>query len=138
MQVCREGEPTLTRAQCDIGLGYFREYYMLFKAIQAAGPRLTPASIDRGLHALPKISSTNPDLASCYFDPGDYTCVKDYMEMWWDESAQAPGHNSPGCFRMVKGGRRTLPSDWTPAWEVFDPEGAPCSGYQGGGSLDGA
>ncbi len=137
-QACKEGDPNLTRAKCDLAQAFFREYYLLFRAIQAAGPRLTPESVDRGLHAIPRISSTNPDLASCFFDsPGDYTCVKDQMEMWWDASGRAPGHNSPGCWRLVQGGRRYLVGDWPSTDEVFKPEGAPCNAFQGGGALDG-
>jgi hypothetical protein len=136
MQVCRTGDPTLTRANCDIGSAFMREYYMLFKAIQVAGPRLNPASVDRGMHAIPRISSTNPDLASCFFDPGDYTCVKDSTEMWWDGATQAPGHNSPGCWRLVDEGKRYLPEEWTTDDKLFNPAGAPCNAFQGGGAFD--
>ena len=127
-QACREGNPDASPADCEINnTFYYRTHFLAFKAIQAAGPRLTPRSVDRGMHAIPRISSTNPFQASCFFDPGDYSCVKDGAELWWDPEAVPPGKNSPGCYRMVQEGRRYLADEWPAKDEVFRAQAAPCT-----------
>lgn len=138
IQACMSGGHGLKITNCELGETFYPSYFALFQAIQAAGPRLTPRSVDRGMRAIPRFSSTHPDIASCFYEPGDNTCTKDSMEMWWDPNTPAPGRNQPGCFRLVQGGRRYLPSDWTSTDEVFtNPQTAPCSSLSGGGQFEG-
>jgi hypothetical protein len=105
---------------------------MLFKMIQVAGPRLTPANVSNGMHAIPAIASSSPYVASCYFDPGDYSCIKDSMEESWSESQTSPQDTTPGCWVMAGGGTRFLAHASPTSDDLFNPAD-PCNGY---GPLD--
>lgn len=107
----------------------YRDHFMLFQAIQVAGPRLSPEQVDKGFHAIPpKKSSRNPYEAACYFDPGDYSCVKDATVIWWDPTGVSAGDGKPGCWRYAREGRRFQANRWPGTLEVFDPDDA-CGGY---------
>lgn len=118
----------------------FRNYYeqlrQLFTGIQVAGPRLTPESMDRGFHAIPPLPSSDPRVPACFYEPGDYTCVKDAAAGWWDPTATnnlATGATSnQGCWRMAEGGQRHLINDW-PDGDVIAQQGPddPCNQYSG-------
>lgn len=131
-EACISSGQGLTRANCEVSQGFYNSYFVLFQAIQAAGPRLSPGSVDRGMRAIPRTSSTHPDLVSCFYEGGDNSCVKDSKEMWWDPNTPAPGYSHPGCYRLVQNGRRYLPTEWTKADDVFNPNNAPCSSYSSG------
>lgn len=136
-RACTEGDPSQSRAACQLAATKYQDYLLLFKMIQAAGPRLTPRNVDRGMHSLPKISSTSRAEASCFYDPDDYTCIKDAMEEWWDNTGRVPGASSPGCWRMVRGGVRYLPGTWPRQDEVFfNGTKDPCNAYTLGGQVD--
>lgn len=94
---------------------------VLFWGIQAAGPRLTPESLDKGLHAIQPRPSPNPFTPAAYFGPGNYTWVKDSGLAWWDPDATVDGQR--GCWRLAEGGRRYRAEDWPrtpPAIKVPD------------------
>jgi hypothetical protein len=93
-----------------------------------AGPKLSPASIERGLRAVPAINSTDPYRPSCYFKPGEYTCVKDAVELWWDPNGDSPQDSAPGCWRMVADGRRYAVGKWPRGDRAFDNRRDPCNG----------
>lgn len=80
----------------------------LFIGIQVAGPRLTPSSVDQGFHAIPRISSTNPRVPACFYEPNDYSCVKDAIAEWWD-----PNGGTQGCWKMPENGKRYRDDEWT-------------------------
>jgi hypothetical protein len=95
-----------------------------------AGPKLGPTSIDKGFHAIPQRASGEREVPACFYLPGDYTCVKDAEAMTWDNQGQAPGSNTPGCWRSIEDGRRYLPGKW-PGGNInaqFDGN-MPCNGY---------
>ncbi|MHB8509313.1 MAG: type 1 periplasmic-binding domain-containing protein [Candidatus Dormibacteria bacterium] len=102
---------------------HYQDPRQLFTAIQVAGPRLTPGSIDQGLHAIPALASADPQIPACYYLPGDYTCTKDSVVEWWDPSAHTPygsgvgtatGANGTGsgCWRVPANAHRYRPSEW--------------------------
>ncbi|HEX7165724.1 MAG TPA: hypothetical protein VF230_01965 [Acidimicrobiales bacterium] len=93
---------------------YYNDLRQMFSGIQVAGPRLGPTSIDRGFHAIPAVESTDPRVAACYYEPGDYTCVKDAQAMWYDPNGQVGSQQQPGCWRMVDGGQRHIFGKWPP------------------------
>ena len=102
---------------------------MLFWGIQAAGPRLTPVNLDKGLHAIPPKASTNPYQPAAYFAPGNYTFIKDASAIWWDPQGRAPGSTSTGCYRLPDGGTRRRTGEWPSGDDdLFKPETAPCQG----------
>jgi hypothetical protein len=110
----------------------YRDHFMLFSAIQVAGPDLTPEAIDQGFHAIPKKkTSASPYITACYFDPADYTCSKDATEFWWDPSGISPDGGLAGCIRLVRGGRRYQPGEWPHMDEAFgDRSAQPCSAWE--------
>ena len=133
---CKEADPSLTKGSCSFAAGFQRDYFMLFGAVQAAGARLSPRAVDRGFHALPAIRSSSPFVASCFFDPGDYSCVKDAMHQWYDPDARAPDSNQAGCYKMIKEGKRFLASQWDPGDDVFPNTTDRCNAYSGGGVFE--
>ncbi len=100
---------------------------MLFYGIQAAGPRLTPENIDKGLHAIPPNGSPDPYKPAAYFSPGNYSFLKDAMAIWWDPSGIAPGSSSTGCYKLPYDGRRFRANEWLPGDADVKRPG-PCQG----------
>jgi hypothetical protein len=110
--------------------GLYDDIFQLFTGIQVAGPRLGPTSIDKGFHAIPRIASTNPKVPACFYEPDDYTCVKDAVAMYWDSSGRAPGATQNGCWRMAERGKRYLTATWRPDDVVAERSPAdPCNAY---------
>jgi hypothetical protein len=132
-QAYQEGSPGTPEAdlasyQCTAFYPVVRQF---FTALQVAGPRLNPSLIDAGFHAIPEIASSDPHVPACFYPRDDYSCVKDNAAMWWDSRGQDPTGPSPGCWRMVEGGRRYLAGSWphgevTTQWSATDP----CSGFR--------
>jgi len=118
----------------------FDDLRMISIGAQVAGPRLTPESMERGFRAIPAIRSTDPSVPACFFEPGDYTCIKDGMAMWWDASGAArEGRSSswPGCWLLAEGGARYFPGTW-PEGDVLtmqDHAATRCSGHSGAAPL---
>jgi hypothetical protein len=105
----READPDGDDAEIRAsGCSFYNDLRQLFTGIQVAGPRLGPTSIDKGFRAIPKIKSTNPEIPACFYEPGDYTCVKDAMVEHWDRAAE----NGQGCYRMREGGQRYFADIW--------------------------
>ena len=137
--VYREADPSM-HAQDISHLCTFRNFYtdlrQLMTGVQVAGPRLTPETMDRGFHAIPAVRSDDPAVPACYYEPGDYTCVKDAAFGWWDPDAPnnfGTGSSSAnGCWRMALGGRRFVAGAW-PRGDAAaqNRAGDPCNGYSG-------
>ena len=102
---------------------------MAFHGIQAAGPRLTPASFDKGMHAIPPRSSVTPYAPAAYFSAGNYTYFKDAMSIWWDPLATAPGSTTPGCYKLPYDGKRMRIGEWPEGDDDIKKEG-PCQGLR--------
>jgi hypothetical protein len=121
-QAFREGNPYGTPGQESSACGIYRAFFMLFRSIQVAGPFLTPDSIDQGNHSIQAVRSTDPYIASCFFDPGDYTCVKDAQEEFWDPDQPNPNGQAdaqPGCWRAVERGKRYVVNTFTQEDKAF-------------------
>ena len=101
---------------------------MLFYGIQAAGPRLSPESLDKGMHAIPPNGSSTPYKPAAYFSPGNFSYIKDGMEIWWDASAQAPGETVLGCYRLTNGGQRFRLGEWLSGDHNLKQPDSPCQG----------
>lgn len=133
-QAYREAESNPNANDEDDATNVYRTFFTLFKAIQVAGPELTPDTVDQGQHAIPKQASTDPFVAACFYDSGDFTCVKDAMETWWDPNAADPAGNVnlKGCYRMVRGGKRYLEGTWEGTdSDVFADPNDPCNSVTG-------
>jgi len=121
VQSALDGDPTSNlNDDAYFYCAFYPSSRQLFTAIQVAGPHLTPASIDQGFHAIPKVPTDNSRVPTCFYDSGDYTCVKDAMMEWWDPSGTDPefasnpdgSGSSGGCFRLIDQGSRSLSGQW--------------------------
>ncbi|MEO7804829.1 MAG: hypothetical protein ABIS18_11085 [Actinomycetota bacterium] len=133
-QALRESDPAARQEDEDLANTIYRPFFMLWKSIQVAGPQLSPQNIDRGQHAIPRVKSTSPYVAACYYDVGDYTCVKDAAIEWWDPTAPDPNGDSTssGCWRMVSDGTRFPAREWDQVGEPFvNGANDPCNGFLG-------
>jgi hypothetical protein len=109
----------------------YQNLRQLFIGIQAAGPRLGPTSIDRGYHAIPKIASSDTGVPACFYNEGDYSCVKDMIVMWWDPNLTPPNGSEPGCYRLPQGGKRYIVGTYPEGQSsgFWDRQNDPCNGY---------
>lgn len=135
-----EVNPQISRSGADIifacGGPYSYTLYddirQIFTGIQLAGPHLTPASMNQGFHAIPSKRSTGPSQPSCYYNPGDYTCIKDTVAEWFDTTTPDPSSDSSGCWRMWRGGLRFLLGQW-PVGDINEHTSADvCNNFAGG------
>jgi hypothetical protein len=110
--------------------GFYDNLRQLFTGIQVAGPRLGPTSLDQGFHAIPPVPSGDPRVPACFYDPGDYTCIKDGSAQWWDPNTAPPGSSAPGCWRASDRGLRFLTGQW-PGGDVLSLKTSsdPCSDF---------
>jgi hypothetical protein len=109
----REVDPSVPELDAKgYGCAFYPDLRELFTGIQAAGPRLDPSHMDQGYHAIPAHASVDPSVPACFYPSGDYTCVKDAQEEWWDSSGVADTSSQPGCWRMMESGQRYLPGSW--------------------------
>ncbi len=126
----REGCPTCPEPRSFTTASFqYDMLNLLFYGVQAAGPRLTLASLDKGLHAIPPTASSDPFKPAAYFAPGNYSFVKDATTIRWDISGQAPGAIQPGCYRLPDGGQRRRAGEW-PAGDddLATASASPCQG----------
>jgi hypothetical protein len=135
-QRCYQAFRSVTQQMADIDVayvcGYYTDLFQMFVGIQVAGPRLGPTSIDQGFHAIPqRYTSTDPTVPSCFYLPGDYTCIKDAEAMLWSGADRPPGQNQPGCWLAIEGGKRYPPGKWPPGNidAQFQAAPMPCNGY---------
>lgn len=132
-QAYREAEPGGRQIHEYWATTLYKDMFAVAKAIQVAGPELTPDAIDQGHHAIPRYSSNDPRVAACFYDPGDYSCVKDTQETWWDPRAPDPNGESGqfGCWRMVREGKRFLAGASPAGDDVFRNPNDTCNGIKG-------
>lgn len=99
----------------------------VFTAIQMAGPNLTPANASKGMLSLPPIGGT-PAAPLVYFTADRPTAIKDFTEVWWDETGRGKDEtNKEGVGILMKSnnGQRYRAGQWpTSNPNVFDPNGA--------------
>jgi hypothetical protein len=130
----REGDPQGTNDDQAGACAVYRAFFMLHRSIQVAGPFLTPDAVDHGNHSVPRQASSDPYTAACFFDPNDYSCVKDMHEMWWDPDAPDPDGDpeTNGCYRIVAGGKRYLAGTWKgDDTQVFKNQSDVCNNVDG-------
>ena len=129
-QAYREADKQLPDADLGFVCEYYRNLFQLFTGIQVAGPRLGPSSVDKGYHAIPAVKSKDNQSPACFYNPGDYTCVKDNQIEMWDEQAVPPEGNRAGCWRIIQNAARYLHPDWPPGnIDSNLNELGPCNNY---------
>jgi hypothetical protein len=106
---------------------------LLFVALQATGPHVTPANVLAALFAAPKPPEALTQPMITYGNHGiwpvtDYQGVDDATEIWWNASASGAdelNHQGQGLYEYVDGGKRYLPGGWPhTAPDVFTTNGA--------------
>lgn len=102
---------------------------LLMWGVQAAGPKLTPANVDRGLHAIQPRPSPDPYTPATYFAPGNYSWVKDAAMVWWDSQAVDQA-GLVGCYKLVEHGKRYRAHEWSKGDAGFQDRSLdqPCQG----------
>ncbi|MEY2475600.1 MAG: hypothetical protein QOG87_915 [Actinomycetota bacterium] len=106
-----QSEQPNTLAEARWGFSWYYLLLNLFTAVQAAGPKLTPDAIARGMFTFKTDQLDNPYVPSGeYGEPADYAFVSSYMEFFWDPRGTPPdGNPSEGCVRVTNEGRRFRP-----------------------------
>ena len=129
-QAYREADQQLPDADLGFVCEYYRNLFQLFTGIQVAGPRLGPTSVDKGFHAIPPVASKDNQAPACFYDPGDYTCVKDVQIEIWDDQAVPPEGNRAGCWRIMNNAARYFPGEY-PEGNINSNLNAlgPCNNY---------
>jgi hypothetical protein len=92
----------------------------IFDALQAAGPDLTPASMARGIHALPALGAPSYQygLWTWNIGPtgkaggGDHTSSDDARFVFWDGTKTSPLNGVKGTFVAAFGGKRFTLGTW--------------------------
>ena len=118
----------------DIPPGTDGDYFLLthmFNLLQAAGPNLTPESMDAGGHALPPGGA--PDFPLGYWSLADgpsgkagghdHTQIDDSREIYYVASATSKADGKKGAFIEVDGGRRYRNGEWPNAAPAIYPKG---------------
>jgi len=62
--------------------------------------------------AIPSVRSADARIPACFYEPKDFTCVKDATVQWWDPAGRDPESTRPGCMRLVEAGKRYPPDTW--------------------------
>ena len=113
------------RAAADVGVtGLYAGANLLFaymnlaaSQIQMSGPTLTPANVERGMHALPAWGgwerSHNPASVLVKYGPGDYTAIEDSRHTYWSPDTPSKIDGKPGAYLAVQNGRRWEMGTWT-------------------------
>lgn len=105
---------------------WFGSLQQVFAGIQLAGPRLTPDTLTAGFRRLRVEASTDPQVPTCSYEPGDSACIKDAQALFFDmrggADEYAPGpviesslpYAPAACWRAIEHGKRSLPGAWPP------------------------
>jgi len=115
----------------------FEVYHLflnLFQAVQAAGPNLTPETVERGMFTFNYLDRANPYIPVGGYGPynadavSPYTFVDTAMAFWWDPAGTPPGgQRGEGCMRVVRQGLRAYPTDWPGGDGDLFNDADPCS-----------
>ena len=91
----------------------YRSLLLLFNALQAAGPNLTPRTFEQGLASLP----TTPlgDFGHWSFGPRTYSPAAESQLGWWDPNATSAYDGKKGAWQNCEGGA-WFPYDKPEAW----------------------
>ena len=101
--------------------GQFYVMTHVYNLLQAAGPRITPASSGAGAFTIPSNSGA-PDFAAGYWSfqdgddgtPGahDHTLVDDAREVYWRGDVRSTGDGKAGTYVATYDGKRFRNGEW--------------------------
>lgn len=106
----------------------------LFQAIQAAGPDLTPRTVEQGMFTFNWTDFSNPWVPVGGYGPysgkarSSYTFIDTAMGWWFDPDGTPPGgQQGEGCMRVIREGVRAYAGEWPRGdADLFNPSD-PCS-----------
>jgi len=93
------------------------DYYMMAATmIQAAGPTLMPANVEKGMFAQGErgIGLTDEFLNGRVVKPGDYTWNEDMREVYWSKNKASPFNGKAGTYITLNGGKRFRLGEYQP------------------------
>ena len=114
-------------------LHQYRTVLLMASGLQMAGPRLTPATLERGLHRARFPNPSHRIMAGAVgFGDRDHSMTDDVAEMWWSNDAESPYDDGRGAWCYFGGGVRHAKGSWPEGEDaLFDP---PCDSGSGGPS----
>ncbi len=118
----------------EIPAGTDGDYFLLthmYNLLQAAGPELTPQTMDAGGHALPPAGAPSFPLGYWSLADGpdgkagatDHTEIDDSREIYYVGSATSKADNKKGAFLEVNGGQRYRNGEWPRTDPAVYPKG---------------
>ena len=132
-QAYLEQEPD-TVPNTRFGFDIYHLFLNLFQALQAAGPNLTPESVERGMFTFNYLGRNDPTIPVGGYGPynaqavGDYTFVDTAMGWWWDPTGTPPdGQSGEGCLRLMNEDKRYYAGEWPTGDADLFKTGAPCN-----------
>jgi hypothetical protein len=100
-------------------------FSMIASALQLAGPRLDPGTMERGLMTAPPVNdyrvTRDPHHGMTMIRPGKYTALTDQREVYWDANATSAVDGKKGAYVPLKGGARYAPGTWPPGEPELPP-----------------
>ncbi|HZU72623.1 MAG TPA: hypothetical protein VE990_07605 [Acidimicrobiales bacterium] len=133
-QVIQEVDPGFSPNQT-LCTYHFESLVQMAAGIQAAGPDLTPATLERGLIRNGyKFYSRPAWPAGGGFGPDDPTYIKNAAEIWWNPGATNPVTGDPtGAYEYLDGGARYRLGQLPPGERPYFSQGStvPAGGYSG-------
>lgn len=120
-----------TSSNAEIYRDFYDQMRLLASGIQAAGPTLTPETLEAGLS---KTRFPNPGSAAApnwqaggSFSPGDHTFVEDFALIYWSETGESYSGTKPtGTFCYIERGARWAAGQWPKRPHPFFDPTAPC------------
>jgi hypothetical protein len=106
------GEPKSSDQYFDVN---YTTVLYVFNALPAAGPNLTPETLQRGIFSLP--TSQLGDYDTWSYGPGAFSPGVDAQIGYWDPNATSPWDNKKGAWQSCDGGawvRFTKPESFGP------------------------
>jgi hypothetical protein len=92
---------------------HWNYYAMLSMMIQAAGPNLTPASMEAGaFRQPPRLEPGNPFVTRRSLGPGDYTWTDDMREVYWSTTKTSGFNGERGTYITLNNHKRYLPGQY--------------------------
>lgn len=94
---------------------------MLGTAIQMAGPKLNPLTLEQGLLNMGAsggwgATGGRAEVALWKFGKGDYTWLSDMREVYWDAGARSPVDGEAGAYVPLNRGQRYERGQWRPGF----------------------
>lgn len=94
---------------------------LLGSAIQMAGPKLNPLTVEQGLLNMGSqggwgATGGRAEIALWRFGKNDYTWLSDMREVYWDASATSPVDGEAGAYVPLNKGQRYQRGEWKPGF----------------------